>query len=214
MNRSARALLLVGVVLTMSGCPCQPSTAHVMPNIVAVVLPLAIRTHSSTSLSATEATQVASDATAVVTNGSGSAGDVACPVHFTVESQDGFVTGDGIVNSGFDYNALFSSTALPTLTGFTEPAGAPMTRQVRVISEIRWCGAIVASSIAGCSDEPGLRMVVVRRGSDREGILWAHEAGHTRGLSHRSDSLLALMYETILPGHDQLEASECTKYRQ
>lgn len=213
MTRVPRLVLIAGIAVVLCGCPCRPARNPAISSAAPMVLPLAIQTHTSTSLSSAEAAQIVSDATTVLTGGSGSTSDVACALHFLVESQGSFTTGDGIVNTGFDYDALFSSSMVPTLTGFSDPPGAPATRQVRVISEIHWCGALTASSLAGCSDEPGLRMVVVRRGSDREGILWAHEAGHTRSLSHRN-FLLALMNPTILPGHDQLNSAECSTYRK
>jgi hypothetical protein len=77
------------------------------------------------------------------------------------------------------------------------------------VKEITWCGA-ESSMIGGCAI--GLRMVVTRHDPAIEGILWAHEVGHTRSLGHRSDSWLAIMHPDILNNHFELNQWECGLY--
>jgi hypothetical protein len=195
MYTSLRPALLAMLALVCAGVGCSQCTPTM------VVIPLAVAVHSSTALSATEAGQIVQSSGKVLQI-KDATDDVVCDVKLQVDSIDPLETGDGVVDSKLAFDALFAGTT---------PA-APR-RDVRVVSEITWCGAIIASA-AGCGDPPpGLRVAVARRGNDREGILWAHEVGHTRGLQHRPD-LTALMNPTILPDHNVLHSSECTDYRK
>lgn len=206
MTRSRRLTLLAGLALAASAATC-----NWCPTIAAVVdLPLAVKTHLSTSLSASEAKAITDTATTILQAGNSSA-DVACQVAFTIQSLGSFATGAGVVNSQFDFDALFSDAPSTNQTSLADVPASLQVRQVRVVSEIRWCGAI-AANFAGCSDQPGQRIAVVRRGPDREGVLWAHEIGHSKGLAHRNN-WAAVMFATILPGHAELTAGECTAFR-
>ncbi|WP_179957550.1 hypothetical protein [Exilibacterium tricleocarpae] len=58
---------------------------------------------------------------------------------------------------------------------------------VKAVNRINWCGGF-SPNIIGCAPAPGNGILVVRFTSSLEGILWAHEHGHTRGLRHRNSS--------------------------
>ena len=57
-------------------------------------------------------------------------------------------------------------------------------------------------------------MAVVRYVDTLEGILWAHEYGHTRGLQHRDADPNAVMNGIIGPTRRRITADECNAYRQ
>lgn len=171
-----------------------------------IVHPLVIRTHSTTSLSQGEADSIVSAATTIVQTAN-SSGDTACRASFVRQSLESFSIGNGVVNSQADFNSLF--------TRAVQSSGDPsfgLTRQVRVIFTINWCGAL-APNIIGCADTPGVRMVVVRYSSGLEGILWAHELGHTKGLGHR-DQARAIMHSIIGSDHLDVTGGECDAYRR
>ena len=141
-------------------------------------------------------------------------GDCTCPVELQLESFGPFESVDGIVNSRADFNALFDDTfANPSDGMVADPDLTPRVRQVRVVTAIYWCGGIGAS-VAGCADQPGLRIAVTRPSALVEGELWAHETGHTRGLPHRNNIWTAVMHETLLPDHKDLTVAECKTYRR
>jgi flavodoxin len=140
---------------------------------------LRVRRFASTVLDDARADVILADATVVLQTNDG-AGDRACLVHFT---RDGavtqFSTGDGSIDSQSEFNAVI---ALP---GF-----------VKVVNQINWCGGIIPNVI-GCAPVPGSSLVVVRFTANQEGILWAHEYGHTQSLSHRTDTSNAVMFPSI-----------------
>lgn len=188
------------VVVFASACQFCPLSGVGAPKTVA----LAVRVHAKSQLSAAEADDIVKTSSTIL-QVADSTGDTACNVQLSIASLDNFDIGTGVIYSQTDFDALFGPTSAQTLAGATPT-------QVRVVSEIYWCGAIIASA-AGCADQPGTRMAVARRGSDREGELWAHEVGHTRGLPHRN-FLLAVMYATVLPNHKEVNNVECTAFRQ
>lgn len=198
MGQSPALALAASLVLAVASSVCPPP----VPN---KAIPLAVKTHvkASPAPGKPDAVTIANDAGAVLQNRDWST-DVKCAVSFKIESFGTFDDGkDGVVYSQHDFDALFQTSAA---------APAPGTRQVRVVSEIRWCGPLIVNA-AGCADPVGFRIAVVRRGSDREGVLWAHEIGHTSELQHRP-SLLAVMNGTINPDHKEVTAGECAAYRQ
>ena len=122
--------------------------------------------------------------------------DVACLVQFT---RRGPVTifddGDGSIDSSADFNTVIA------LQGF-----------VKVVNQINWCGAI-GFNIIGCAPVPGRSLVVVRFTANQEGILWAHEYGHTRGLEH-NNAATAVMNGTISTTHLMVTPAECAAFKK
>jgi hypothetical protein len=93
-------------------------------------------------------------------------GDVECSATFRRDGNVGtFTQGDGSIDSEREYDAV------------ADGAG-----DVFVVNAINWCGGPIANAI-GCADSDS--MIVVRAGS--EGVVWAHEYGHTQGLNHRNE---------------------------
>ncbi len=141
------------------------------------------------------ATQILKDGTEVLQTNDGP-GDVSCKVKF---QRDGavvtFTFGDGEIDSGAEFNTVL---ALP---GY-----------VKVVREINWCGGLVPNVI-GCAPVPGDSLVVVRFTPSLEGILWDHEYGHNKGLSHRNDPN-AVMNPAIGPTHRRVTSTECTAFRE
>src|SRR5262249_31936486 len=91
---------------------------------------------------------------------------------------------------------------------FDQVVGLP--GYVKVVNDIAWCDGLIPN-VVGCSPQPGDSMVVVRFAANQEGILWAHEYGHTKGLDHRNDSN-AVMNPTVGPTRLMINASECNAY--
>lgn len=90
------------------------------------------------------------------------------------------------------------------------PAGAP--RKLQVVNAIRWCGS-PGANIIGCAYTPGNCMVVRRFDSSQEGILLAHEFGHSKGLPHRNVED-GVMNATINKQRVKLNSAECNRFRQ
>ena len=176
-----------------------PLWRQVVPIVLLVTLPACgLRTSRYTT-----STLVNADADGIYTNARGTlstnngAGDVSCSVAALARNGDvtTFSTGNGIVNSQADFNTIIG------LAGFT-----------KVVNQINWCGSIAPNWI-GCSPTPGTSLLVVRYTSNQEGILWAHEYGHTRGLGHRNDSD-AIMNATISTNRTKVNQTECDSLRQ
>jgi hypothetical protein len=105
-----------------------------------------------------------------------------------------FDDGDGSIDSAAEFNAVIA------LAGF-----------VKVVNQINWCSGI-GFNIIGCAPIPGSSLVVVRF-TGAEGILWAHEYGHTRGLPHNTGGT-AIMNGTITATHTMVTPSECAAFKK
>ena len=91
---------------------------------------------------------------------------------------------------------------------------------VKVVGEITWCGQPGTAAIGGCSNQPGHSMAVARFCTDGgcpklEGVLWLHEFGHNKNLSHRQadDHDPGVMHQGINSAHLSLNACECQNLR-
>jgi FG-GAP-like repeat len=156
---------------------------------------LQIRRFNTSSLTNADADRILADAGTVLQTNDGP-GDVACAVAFSREGEvTVFPEGDGSIDSAAEFSALI---ALP---GW-----------VKVVNQINWCGALIPGVI-GCAPVPGSSLAVVRFTSSLEGILWAHEFGHNKGLNHRNDDANAVMNGTIGSTRRRVNASECAAYR-
>ena len=150
-------------------------------------------TTSTPALTDARADTIAADMTLIL-QVSDSAGDEQCPVRF---ERDGnvatFTATTGTINSQADFSTVIN---LPGM--------------VKVVNQINWCGALVPN-IIGCAPIPGNSLTVVRFGLLQEGVLWAHEFGHNRGLNHRNDPN-AVMNPIILTTARGVNAAECAAY--
>ncbi len=156
---------------------------------------LQIRRFTSSSLTNTEADRILADATTVLQNNDG-VGDVACQVAFSRDDDvTVFTDGDGSIDSSAEFSALI---------------GLP--GHIKVVNQINWCGGLIPNVI-GCAPVPGNSMAVVRFTPSLEGILWAHELGHNKGLSHRNDDPNAVMNGTIASSRLRVNSAECNAFK-
>ena len=124
-------------------------------------------------------------------------GDVACAVELVRQGDvTTFATGDGSIDSQAEFTAVVIN-----------PPG-----NVKVVNAINWCGSL-APNIIGCAPVPGNALAVVRFTENQEGILWAHEYGHNKGLSHRSNDQNVVMFPSIATNRRRVNQAECDAYR-
>ena len=156
---------------------------------------LEISRFTTSTLTDADADQILADVGRVLSRKDG-ASDIACMLTLV---RNGNVTvfdfGNGIINSQSDLDSLF---------------GAGLPGKVRVINQISFCGGF-KPNIIGCAAN-GTPQVVVRHTPTEEGILWAHEYGHTRNLPHRDSDPVAVMHPTIIPSHLQVTNGECKAF--
>ena len=177
-------MLTVVAVLVIWLTACSPTTHE-----------LAIDRYTTSSLTNAQADSILADATEVLQTNDGE-GDVSCNVEFVRDGDVSvFTTGDGSIDSNTEFNTILG------LPGY-----------VAVVNQINWCGALIPNVI-GCAPVPGGSMAVVRFTSSMEGILWAHEFGHTKGLSHRNDDPNAVMNGVITSTRLRVTSDECTAFR-
>lgn len=87
---------------------------------------------------------------------------------------------------------------------------ANLPGDVKVVGQINWCGE--PGIFIGCAaDHPGVMAVTPLDDDASEGILWAHEYGHNRGLPHSPNGLpRRLMLPYIGPDHREVTSPECS----
>jgi len=164
----------------------------------AKVYQLQVSRHTTTSLNDAQADTILSASTSVLQTNDG-LGDVATFVQW---ARDGGVTTfttptttPAIINSNADFNEVLA-----------EPG------QVKVLNQINWCGEF--NNFLGCAYAPGNSIVVIRHApAIEEGILWAHELGHNKGLKHRVE-LGAVLYPNIYPNNKKVNQSESDAYQK
>ena len=156
---------------------------------------LDVRRHTSSALSTTEADRIILDITVVLQTNDGS-GDLACDV---VVLKQGpvlpFSTGSGILNNQAQLAEVFN-----------------LPGNVKVVNEVNFCGGVFKTTFIGCGQTPGSSFIVERFTANQEGILWAHELGHNKGLPHRNGPNL-LMNAFIGPTSNRINGTECTAFR-
>lgn len=179
------AVLMVCLAVLVSGC----------------VTDISVSRHPSVSLSNTQAQQILAEFTSVISV-SDSPSDIACatdaigqllPAIYLLDGTVSSYSGPGVINSEADYTAVL-----------TEPG------YVKVVSAINWCGDF-GPNIAGCAPIPGSSFAVVRLSGTLEGILWAHEFGHTVGLEHRNENR-AVMRSSIASNARGINLAECERF--
>jgi hypothetical protein len=123
-------------------------------------------------------------------------GDEPANVSFQRQGNVGtFSDGNGVVDSEQAFNEIH------------EAAG-----NVKIVRSITWCGQVNAS-IIGCArlGLDGMSIVIEPFTRDQEAVLWMHEYGHNRGLSHR-DVANALMRPFIAKSHTHLNSGEAEAF--
>jgi hypothetical protein len=81
---------------------------------------------------------------------------------------------------------------------------------VKVVQQINFCDGYGAD-IVGCAPIDGRTMVVVRVEPHLEGILWAHEFGHSVGLQH-IENRFKIMNPILEPTALEMDAGECHSF--
>jgi hypothetical protein len=183
--RAGRVAAIGCLILGLTGC----------------VTPLTVSRSSGSSINNATTDNILGDFSAVIlTADSGT--DFACATDFgpdydpALYLREGNVTvnaGPDVINSQADFNDVIG-----------EPGYG------KVVTEINWCGGL-APNIIGCAPVPGDSFAVVRFTESQEGILWAHEFGHTVGLSHTSGAN-RVMRGTINSANDEITSSECLSF--
>ena len=154
-----------------------------------------VRRFTTASITDAEADSIFGDGSQVLQVNDGP-GDVACPVALRrTGAVTAFADGDGSIDSAAEFNTI---------------VGLP--GDIMVVNAINWCGGLIPNVI-GCAPVPGNSMAIVRFTAAQEGILWAHELGHNRGLNHRNDDATAVMNGTIGSTHRRINDAECTAFR-
>jgi hypothetical protein len=153
--------------------------------------------HSSVALTEAEVDRILAEMGAVLTKVDSPA-DVATPVQFVRNGPIRVLpaTVAGVIQTQSEWEALMAAG-----TG------------VKVVQAIRWCGG-PGGSIIGCAPigSPTVNLAVVRFTASQEGILWGHEFGHNVGNVHRTDDTRAIMYPSIGPDHNTVNATESARY--
>jgi hypothetical protein len=160
---------------------------------------LKVARHAQAQISTIEA-ETALDQGSKVLQAKDGPGDTACNVTFSLAGQ--ITVFDDPIPSEID-----------TPEDFVRICSSP--GYVHVVNIINTCDGLTLPGIRGCSETPGKCIVVVRMintvPTDKEGLLWAHEFGHTKGLPHRSDET-ALMNPYLGPTERQVNTVECSAF--
>jgi hypothetical protein len=159
--------------------------------------PLQVRRFNTSTITDAQTEVIVTNATRVLWRNDG-VGDVACDLRFTRNGTvTAFANGNGIINSQADFNQVIG-----------------LAGNVKVVNQINWCGGIGAN-IIGCAPIPGNSFAVVRfgQGTITEGILWAHEHGHNRGIVGDYGTANFVMNGTIANNNRRVSAAECNSYR-
>ncbi len=189
----------------------QTKVTHLALLMVAVlttacVTPLSVRRHQTVGLTDARATTILSNFSNVVFTAD-TPNDFACTTGFNnppqiTDMMPAIYPRSGAVGT-YAANANFNSAAAAAAI-----LGTP--GYVKVVNNISWCSQ-PGANIIGCSPTPGTSMAVVRWTAALEGILWAHEFGHTVGLPHRNN-VNAIMNPFIVPTALELTAGECVSF--
>ncbi len=155
-----------------------------------------IARHATALLDEARADAILSDASLVLQSAD-SEEDIACAVTFARQGPvEVFAEGDGSVDSGI---------ALAQVFGI--PAG------VKTVRDVNFCQGTFNTSYRGCGLTNQDNLIVERYLADLEGILWAHEFGHNKGLPHRDTATHNLMFWALGTNRREVNASECSAFR-
>jgi hypothetical protein len=183
-SRAPLSALVLPVALAAALGACGGTTHH-----------LQVARHTSADIGEVRADQILTDATVLLRAWDGP-GDATCAV--TLARQGSVVVfdaGDGSIDSEADLDEVLATPG-----------------QVKVVQSINWCNGIVPD-IKGCTRLGGKGIVVTRAALHQEGVIWAHELGHAKGLLHRETSG-ALMRGKVGTLHRRVDDGECDKLRK
>lgn len=132
-----------------------------------------------------------------------SGGDTACnvPAFRRSQSVDVFDFRDSTIDSREEFEAVNAHDSY-----------------IKVVSSINWCGTIRVN-VFGCArrGRPGFIVAgnhpMFERYPDLEGLIWAHEYGHTKGLRHRSQFNAIMHPEATIDRHS-VNVDECESFNR
>lgn len=201
MNRRRAAIIASAAFTLVSSAEFRASNAEeVSPNSV-IIHPLRVVRHPSAQLTEQDLSNVLRLGSEVLSQ---------CRASFSATGPVQVAGVPSVINSSADMQAACGTGFVAGEQGY-EILGVP--RAVKIVNAINWCGS-TAAGIIGCAYTPGSCMVVRRFAVGLEGILWAHEFGHSKGLPHRQDSTTAVMYPSIGSDRRVFNSSECGRIRQ
>ena len=207
MRATTFAIPVVLAVAVVAGC-CGKKNDHSPvadppDSPTAAARMVSVSRYQSSTLTDADADRILAEANDVLDEINGS-GDEQCVIGFQRSGPVAtFTTGDGEIDSHAEFNAI---VALPG--------------NMKVVNGIYVCGTRSdglpnTGVFLGCAPAPGNSLVVVRMDdtSDRqEGILWAHEYGHNRGLHHRNPDDNEVMNAYITSAHTYVNGAEKLAY--
>ena len=155
---------------------------------------LRIRRHEDTALSDARADTILADGSRVLRANDGE-GDVACPVALARSGNvNEFDDGDGDIDTAAELREVFA-----------------VEGNIKVVDNVNFCGGQFNTSFIGCGQVSGSAFVTERFDAAMEGILWAHEFGHNRGLRHTTPST-SLMFASIGADRLRIDQDECDAF--
>lgn len=154
---------------------------------------LDIRRHEMADLTNARADVILGDASTLLQVNDGP-GDVACSVTLVrAGNVTEFTTGDGSLDTNSELQTVFN-----------------LPGNVKVVSEVNFCGGRQQTSFIGCGLTPGNSFITERFILNQEGIVWAHERAHNQGLGHRNTSDNNLMHAMVHVTGRRVNQGECT----
>lgn len=125
----------------------------------------------------------------------------------SVFRRSGQVVSSGAIPSTINGEADMDAACNVSAAGDYEPSLLGTPRRVRVVNAINWCGT-AGTQIVGCARTPGTCLIVRRYSPLLEGILLAHEFGHSKRLQHVNRES-AVMNPTISSLRTMFTNEEC-----
>jgi hypothetical protein len=154
-----------------------------------------VRRYRTASITNAQADAIFAAAVALLATDSG-ADDVPCVIEWSRDDDvEEFTTGDGSIASQAELTEMFEQEG-----------------NIKVVNAVDFCGGVMNVSAVGCAERPGEDIVVERVNSTIEAVVWAHEYGHNKGLTHRNVAG-ALMHETAVAGNTRVNAAECAAFQ-
>lgn len=173
----------------------RPSNIVTLTPPTPVAVKLGINRFTSLTLDNARADTILADGVKLLKDKDG-ADDVSCTIELIRDGDVGtFTAAKGIITTKPDFAAVCATAG-----------------RVHVVKEIHWCDAR-GTNIAGCADEPGTCMAVIRPADALEGILWMHEYGHNQGPTHRTNKFAVMTDVALASDQKRVNAAECGKYQ-
>ena len=154
---------------------------------------LKVRRHKSVVIKAKRVDKIFKHSTAILKKKNGPK-DVACAVALKRSGKiTKFIKGDGSIDGKKEYSELKNG--------------------VNVVKAINWCSGFGAG-IVGCSTTPGKKIAVVKTNSIKlDGVLWAHEYGHNKGIVDKKRKK-AIMNKHATKSNNRVTKAECKAFRK